>query len=151
MSARSRRTPRGWSTTFAPGAKRLCRDVTTWWRRSHDSGCGHVEPRTWKSEARHQRQFALGVGPQRQRRKVDGGPNPHEARSRAEFLHAGLLREARRLRRAENGAVEEARRDHRDGEGVWLARSRRRRLSDRNEVAVRRQEDRAPLYRLQRR
>jgi hypothetical protein len=29
------------------------------------SACGHVEPRTWKSEARHQRQFAMGVGPQR--------------------------------------------------------------------------------------
>jgi hypothetical protein len=30
------------------------------------SACGHAEPRTWGSEARHQRQFALGVGPQRQ-------------------------------------------------------------------------------------
>jgi hypothetical protein len=30
------------------------------------SACGYVEPRTWESEARHQRQFALGVGPQRQ-------------------------------------------------------------------------------------
>ena len=43
-----------------------------------DSACGHAgapsaaaalgwraEPRTWESEARHQRQFALGVGPQR--------------------------------------------------------------------------------------
>jgi nicotinate dehydrogenase subunit A len=29
------------------------------------SACGHAEPRTWESEARHQRQFALGVGPQR--------------------------------------------------------------------------------------
>jgi hypothetical protein len=29
------------------------------------SACGHAELRTWKSEARHQRQFALGVGPQR--------------------------------------------------------------------------------------
>jgi serine/threonine protein kinase len=26
----------------------------------------HTEPRTWKAEARCQRQFALGVGPQRQ-------------------------------------------------------------------------------------
>jgi hypothetical protein len=29
------------------------------------SARGHVEPRTCRSEARHQRQFALGVGPQR--------------------------------------------------------------------------------------
>ena len=29
------------------------------------SACGHTEPRTWRSEARCQRQFALGVGPQR--------------------------------------------------------------------------------------
>ena len=30
------------------------------------SACGHAEPRTSKSEARHQRQFAMGVGPHRQ-------------------------------------------------------------------------------------
>jgi hypothetical protein len=30
------------------------------------SACGYAEPRTWESEAKHQRQFALGVGPQRQ-------------------------------------------------------------------------------------
>ena len=29
------------------------------------SACGHAEPRTWRSEARHQRQFAAGVGPRR--------------------------------------------------------------------------------------
>ncbi len=27
------------------------------------SACGHAEPRTWESEARHWRQFAAGVGP----------------------------------------------------------------------------------------
>ncbi len=30
------------------------------------SACGYAEPRPCKAEARHQRQFALGVGPQRQ-------------------------------------------------------------------------------------
>ena len=30
------------------------------------SACGHTEPRTCKSEARCQRQFAPGVGPRRQ-------------------------------------------------------------------------------------
>ena len=30
------------------------------------SACGYAEPRTSKSEARHQRKDALGVGPQRQ-------------------------------------------------------------------------------------
>jgi hypothetical protein len=30
------------------------------------SACGHAEPRTWKSEARHQCEFAAGVGPRRQ-------------------------------------------------------------------------------------
>jgi hypothetical protein len=34
------------------------------------SACGHAEPRTCESEARHQRKFALGVGPQRQCKKV---------------------------------------------------------------------------------
>ena len=33
------------------------------------SACGHAEPRTSRSEARRQRQFALGVGPQRQWKK----------------------------------------------------------------------------------
>ena len=33
---------------------------------SEESACGHTEPRTSRSEARCQRQFALGVGPQRQ-------------------------------------------------------------------------------------
>ena len=41
--------------------------------------------------------------------------------------------------------------DHRAGEGVGPARPRRRRVSDRHEVAVRRQEGRAALHRLQRR
>ena len=31
-----------------------------------ESACGHAEPRPSKAEARHQRKFALGVGPQRQ-------------------------------------------------------------------------------------
>jgi hypothetical protein len=35
-------------------------------RRLQASACGHAELRTGRSEARHQRQFALGVGPQRQ-------------------------------------------------------------------------------------
>jgi hypothetical protein len=30
------------------------------------SACGHAELRIWKSEARHRRQFAVGVGPRRQ-------------------------------------------------------------------------------------
>jgi len=34
--------------------------------RMDGSACGHAEPRTNKSEARHRRHFALGVGPQRQ-------------------------------------------------------------------------------------
>src|SRR5436309_1131561 len=34
-----------------------------------ESACGHAEPRTWESEARHQRQFAAGVGPRRQLKK----------------------------------------------------------------------------------
>ena len=34
------------------------------------SACGHAAPRTCESEARRQRQFALGVGPQRQWKKV---------------------------------------------------------------------------------
>ncbi len=58
---------------------------------------------------------------------------------------------ARGLRGAEDGADQEAGRDHRDGEGVGPARPRRRRFSDRHEVAVRRQENRTPLHRLQRR
>jgi hypothetical protein len=33
------------------------------------SARGHTEPRTWESEARYQRQLALGVGPQRQCKK----------------------------------------------------------------------------------
>jgi hypothetical protein len=37
----------------------------------HVSGaCGYTEPRMWESAARCQRQFALGVGPQRQCKKV---------------------------------------------------------------------------------
>ncbi len=30
--------------------------------------CGHAEPRTGESEARHQREYALGVGPQRHKK-----------------------------------------------------------------------------------
>ena len=52
---------------------------------------------------------------------------------------------------AEEGARADAGRGHRDGQGVGAARPRRRRLSDRHEVAVRRQEGRAALHRLQRR
>ena len=35
------------------------------------SACGHAEPRTSESEARHQRKFAAGVGPRRYWKKVD--------------------------------------------------------------------------------
>ena len=66
-------------------------------------------------------------------------------------LHARFLPPARRIRGAEDGAREEAGRDHRAREGVGPARPRRRRVSHRHEVAVRRQEDRAALHRLQRR
>ncbi len=34
--------------------------------RPVSSACGHAEPKTSESEARHQRQFAAGVGPRRQ-------------------------------------------------------------------------------------
>jgi hypothetical protein len=43
------------------------------------SACGHTEPRTWDSEARCQRQFALGVGPQRQCKT--GPRTPHQRRA----------------------------------------------------------------------
>jgi hypothetical protein len=36
-----------------------------------DAGaCGHAEPRTWRSEARHQREVAAGLGPRRHWKKV---------------------------------------------------------------------------------
>ena len=35
------------------------------------SACGHPDPRTCESEGRGQRQFALGVGPQRHVKKDD--------------------------------------------------------------------------------
>jgi hypothetical protein len=35
-------------------------------RAVQESACGHAELRTSESEARHQRQFAAGVGPRRQ-------------------------------------------------------------------------------------
>ena len=55
-------------------------------------------------------------------------------------VHARLLRQARaRLRGAAQGADAQAGRHHRPGEGLGTARARRRRLSDRNEVAVRAQ------------
>jgi hypothetical protein len=41
-------------------------------RRAGGGARGHAEPRTWESEAKHQRQFALGVGPQRQWKDVAG-------------------------------------------------------------------------------
>jgi hypothetical protein len=34
------------------------------------SACGHAEPRPRNFEAKRQRQFALGVGPQRQEEKA---------------------------------------------------------------------------------
>ena len=38
------------------------------------SACGHAEPRTRESEATRRRQYALGVGPQRQWKMKT--PNP---------------------------------------------------------------------------
>ena len=52
-------------------------------RRSARGACGHAEPRTWRSEARHQRQFALGVGPQRQCLSACGHAEPRTWRSEA--------------------------------------------------------------------
>ena len=59
------------------------------------------------------------------------GSHPHKARPRAECLHAGFLCPARRLRRAEAGAGEDAGRDYRAGEGVGTARAGRRGISRR--------------------
>jgi hypothetical protein len=39
-------------------------------QRHWKSACGHAEPRTSESEARHQRKFAAGVGPRRQWKKL---------------------------------------------------------------------------------
>ncbi len=39
-------------------------------RPEWESASGHAEPRTWRSEARHQRQFAAGVGPRREWKDV---------------------------------------------------------------------------------
>jgi RNA polymerase sigma-70 factor, ECF subfamily len=53
------------------------RRLTRWLRRSsglmgqEGSACGHASPRTSESEGEHQRKNALGVGPQRQWKKVD--------------------------------------------------------------------------------
>ncbi len=43
------------------------------WKTKKESARGHAELRTSKSEARHQRQFALGVGPQRHWRMLQRG------------------------------------------------------------------------------
>ena len=47
-------------------AKAKSYENATVWRFPRRSARGHAEPRTSDSEARHQREFALGVGPQRQ-------------------------------------------------------------------------------------
>ncbi len=67
-------------------------------------------------------------------------PRPHPIHPRAELPHAGVLREDRRLPGAEEVARHDARRRDRRGQGLGPARPRRRRISDRHEVAVRRQE-----------
>lgn len=40
------------------------------------SACGHAEPRTCKSEVRHQRQFRLGVGSHARQPRVGPGVGP---------------------------------------------------------------------------
>ncbi len=72
-----------------------------------------------------------------QRDCVDDGTNSHQIRPRAEQLHARVLAEAPGVRGPEEGARHEAGRGHRARQGVGPARPRRRRLSDRPQVAVR--------------
>ena len=68
---------------------------------------------------------------------MNDGTHSYEIRPRAERPHARLLREARGVRRAEEVARHEAGRRHRARQGVGPARPRRRRVSDRPQVAVR--------------
>src|SRR5215831_5870812 len=103
--------------------------ATTWLRRAE--GRGHRATASAAIRARGQ------VKP----RAKKYGSSSHKTRSRAELIHARFLSCARRVRRAEDGARQEARRNHRAGEGVGPARTWRRGLPNGHEVAVRRQED----------
>ncbi len=81
---------------------------------------------------------------------VTDGTAADQIRPRAELVHARLLSEARGLRGPEEGAHDDARPGDRGGQGVGAARARRRRLPDRHEVAVRRQEVAEPeVHRVQ--
>jgi hypothetical protein len=48
------------------------------------SACGHAEARTSESESRHQREVALGVGPQRQWKSACGHASPRTSKSEGE-------------------------------------------------------------------
>jgi DNA polymerase len=75
------------------GVAGVSRDPAWRKRGQEGSACGHAEPRTSESEARHLRKDALGVGPQRQWKEAgrDGpeGPTPVAfAANQAEALAA---------------------------------------------------------------
>src|SRR5207253_463460 len=58
------------------------------------------------------------------------GSDSHQIRSRAEWLYARLLPEARGLSGLEEGPRDAAERHYRDGESIGAARPRRRRVPD---------------------
>jgi penicillin-binding protein 1C len=65
-----------------------------------EGACGHAEPRTCESAARHQRQVAPGVGPQRQWKNVGRQPRIETT------LDVELQREVEGIIRAERRALE---------------------------------------------